>query len=174
MPRVHSLGAVFTAGHSEKEDPRVTERKENVHDQVSNLDLEEKAMHHREMTRTRLSGEKEKEKARRARKESKERLLSKECLHGRAKAKVMANSREESKTFNNNLHKQMLHSSHHRAQCLPQTNKKLPMPKRAGVGVKHIGQTTGHGIHTPTTVDMKEITPKVIGTIGRTLLPVRN
>ena len=48
------------------------------------------------------------------------------------------------------------------------------MPKRAGVGMKHIGQMTGHGIHITTMVVMKEITPKVIGTIGRILFPVWN
>ena len=64
MPRVYTLGAVLPAGHSRKVDPRVMERKENVHDQVSNLGLAEKAMlQHRKMTRTRLFGEKEKVKA---------------------------------------------------------------------------------------------------------------
>ena len=90
----------------------------------------------RGMTRTRLFGEKEKEKARRARrenKENKERILSKESPHGRVKAKVMASSKEKNKTFNNNLHKQMLHSNHHQAQSLPGKNKTLPKPKRDGV-----------------------------------------
>ena len=97
-----------------KENPRVMERKENDHDQVSSLGLAEKAMlHHKKMTRTRLFGDKGKGKGKRARKENSVRILSKECLHGRAKARVMANPREESKTFNNNLHKHMMHSSHH-------------------------------------------------------------
>ena len=55
---------------------------------------------------TQLSGEKE--KAKRARKERKKRILSKECLHGREKAKEMARTKEENHfNNNNNLHKQM-------------------------------------------------------------------
>ena len=52
----------------------------------------------------------EKEKAKRARKERKKRILSKECLHGREKAKEMARTKEENHFNNNNnhnLHKQM-------------------------------------------------------------------
>ena len=132
-------------------------------------------LRHRKMTRTRLFGEKEKARARKERKVNMARILSKECL-GRAKAKEMANPKEASnKVFHSNSHKQMLHSSHPpQARCLLRTNRKLPMPKRAGVGTKHIGQMTGHGIHITTMVVMKENTPKVIGTIGLILLPVRN
>ena len=178
-PRVVTLGAVLPAGHLRKEGPRVTERKEKDHDQVSNLGLAEKAMlRHKKMTRTRLFGEKEKARARKERKENmaKVRILSKECLHGMEKEKEMASSKEaSSKVFHSNSHKQMLHSSHPpRARCLLRTNRKLPMPKRAGVGTKHIGQMTGHGTHITTMVVMKENTPKVIGTIGLILLPVRN
>ena len=178
-PRVLTLGAVLPAGHLRKGGPRVTERKEKDDDQVSNLGLAEKAMLQRKkMTRTRLFGEKERARARKERKESmaKVRILSKECLHGMGKAKEMANSKEESsKVFHSNRHKQMLHSSHHpQALRLPRTNRKLPMPKRAGVGTTHIGQMNGHGTHTPPIVVMKENTPKVIGTSGLILLPVRN
>ena len=42
MLRVHTLSVVFTAGHSEKEDPRVMARKANVHDQVFDLGLKGK------------------------------------------------------------------------------------------------------------------------------------
>ena len=135
-------------------------------------------LRHRKMTRTRLFGEKEKARARKERKENlaKERILSKECLHGKEKEKEMAIPKEvNNKVFHSNNHKQMLHSSHPpQVRCLLRTNRKLPMPKRAGVGTKHIGQMTGHGIHITTMVVMKEITPKVIGTIGLILLPVRN
>jgi len=38
----------------------------------------------------------------------------------------------------------------------------------------HIGQMTGQVMVMNPTMDMMEITPKVIGTIGRTLLTLRN
>ena len=56
---------------------------------------------------------------------------------------------------------------------MPLKNKKQPMPKKAGVTtMTHTGQMTGQVMNP--TMDMTEITPKVIGTIGRTLLPLRN
>jgi hypothetical protein len=57
-------------------------------------------------SKTRLT-DGEKEEARRARKEWKERMFSKECLQGRAKAKEMERTREENRSNNNSLHKQM-------------------------------------------------------------------
>ena len=52
-------------------------------------------------------------------------------------------------------------------------NKKQPMPKKAGVmTMTHTGQMTGQVMNP--TMDMMEITPKVIGTIGHILLPLRN
>ena len=56
-------------------------------------------------SKTHLSGEEE--KAKRARKEWKERILSNECLLGKEKAKEMARTKEENHFNNNNLHKQM-------------------------------------------------------------------
>ena len=47
------------------------------------------------------------------------------------------------------------------------------MPKKAGVMIiTHTGQMTGQVMNP--TMDMMETTPKVIGTIGLTLLPLRN
>ena len=47
------------------------------------------------------------------------------------------------------------------------------MPKKAGVmTMTHTGQMTGQVMNP--TMDMMEITPKVIGTIGHILLPLRN
>ena len=52
-------------------------------------------------------------------------------------------------------------------------NQKLPKPKKAGVmTMTPIGQLTGQ--HGNRITDMMEITPKVIGTIGLILLPLRN
>ena len=52
-------------------------------------------------------------------------------------------------------------------------NRKQPMPKKAGVTtMTHIGQMTGQVMNP--TMDIMEITLKVIGTIGLTLLPLRN
>ena len=48
-----------------------------------------------------------------------------------------------------------------------------PMPKKAGVmTMTPTGQMTGQVMNP--TMDMMEITPKVIGTIGHILLPLRN
>ena len=47
------------------------------------------------------------------------------------------------------------------------------MPKKAGVMTKtHIGQMTGQDMNP--IMDMMEITPEVIGTIGLILLSLRN
>ena len=55
----------------------------------------------------------------------------------------------------------------------PPKNKKLPIPKKAGVmTMTPIGQMTGQDMNP--TMDMMEITPKVIGTIGLILFPLRN
>ena len=52
-------------------------------------------------------------------------------------------------------------------------NQKQPMPKKAGVmTMTPIGQMTGQVMNP--TMDTMEITPKVIGTIDLTLLPLRN
>ena len=84
-------------------------------------------LRHKKMTRTRLFGEKEKARARKERKENlaKERILSKECLHGKEKEKEMAILKEVSnKVFHSNNSKQMLHSSHPpQARCLLRTNR---------------------------------------------------
>ena len=55
----------------------------------------------------------------------------------------------------------------------PLKNKRQPMPKKAGVmTMTPTGQMTGEDMNP--IMDMTEITPKVIGTIGLTLLPLRN
>ena len=47
------------------------------------------------------------------------------------------------------------------------------MPKKAGVmTMTHIGQMTGQVMNP--TMDTMETSPKVLGTIGLTLLPLRN
>ena len=61
-------------------------------------------------------------------------------------------------------------SLQHLARHKPLKNKKQPMPKKAGVmTMTPIGQMTGQVMN-----PIMEITPKVIGTIGLTLLPLRN
>ena len=75
------------------------------------------------------------------------------------------------------LHKQMQpnhqHQVHLNRKC--KKNNKQPMPKKAGVMIMtHIGQMTGQVMVMNPTMDMMEITPKVIGTIGLILLPLRN
>ena len=66
MPRVHTLGADYTADRSRKVNQRVMVRKENVQDPASVRGQKAKAMQRMKMTNpTQLSGEKEnsKEKA---------------------------------------------------------------------------------------------------------------
>ena len=72
VPRVHTLGADYTADRSRKVNQRVLVRKENAQDPASVRGQKAKAMQRMKMTNpTQLSGEKEnsKEKAKRARKE---------------------------------------------------------------------------------------------------------
>ena len=59
------------------------------------------------------------------------------------------------------------------ASQAPEKTRKHPMPKKAGVmTMTPTGQMTGQVMNP--TMDTMEITPKVIGTIGLTLLPLRN
>ena len=119
--------------------------------------------------KTRLSGEKAKEKAKRATKEWKARILSKECLHGRAKAREMEKAKEGNHFNNDSHHKQALHRQHLLVRHKPPKNKKQPMLKKAGVmTMTPTGQMTGQDMNP--TMDTMEITPKVIGTIGLALL----
>ena len=111
-PRVHTLSAASTAGPSRKVNQKVTVRKEEKdQDPASARGQKVKVLQHGKMTsKTQLSGEKAraKEKVRKERKEWwKERILSKECLHGREKEKVMRRTKEETIHFCHNLHKQM-------------------------------------------------------------------
>ena len=145
-------------------------------DPASARGQKEKVMQHGKMTsKTQLSGGKAKEKAKRARKEWKVRILSKECLHGRARAKEMERAKEVNHFNNNSLHKQTLHRQHLLVPHKPPKNKKQPMPKKAGVMIMTpTGQMTGQDMNPIMDTATMEITPKVIGTIGLTLLPLRN
>ena len=71
MLRVHTPSAVFTAGPSRTVNQKVMERKEEKdQDPASARGQKAKVMQHGKMTsKTQLSGEKAKEKAKRARKE---------------------------------------------------------------------------------------------------------
>ena len=61
----------------------------------------------------------------------------------------------------------------HLALHKPPNNKKLPKPKKAGVmTMTPTGQMTGQ--HGNPTMDTMEITFKMIGTVGLTMLPLRN
>ena len=81
---------------------------------------------------------------------------------------------KEVNNFNNkSLHKQTLHRQHLLVLHKPPKNKKQPMPKKAGVmNMTPTGQMTGQDMNP--IMDTMEITPKVIGKIGLTLLPLRN
>ena len=106
--------------------------------------------------------------------ERNERILSKECLNGRAREKETAKTKEENSS-NSNLHKQiqMSLSKQHLAQHKPLKKKKMPKPKKAGVTTTTpIGQMTGQ--HGNPTLDMMEITPKMTGTVDLILLPLSN
>ena len=86
----------------------------------------------------------------------------------------MERAKEVNHLNNNSLHKQTLHRQHLLVPHNPPKNKKQPMPKEAGViTMTPTGQMTGQDMN-PINMDTMEITPKVIGTIGLTLLPLRN
>ena len=83
----------------------------------------------------------------------------------------MEKAKEVNHFNSNSLHKQTSHKQHLLVPHKPPKNKKQPMPKKPGVvTMTPIGQMTGQDMNP--IMDIMEITHKVIGTIGLTLLPL--
>ena len=162
--------ADYTADRSRKENRRVMERKANVQESASVRGQKEKATQHgSDQQDTAFCG---KGKGKKGQKEMKGKDSFKGIPSWKGKGKG------DGKNKGGKQFQQQPPQANFAQQATPSTsqaptNKRLPRPKKAGVTIMTpTGQMTGQ--HGNPTMDLMEITPKVTGTVGHTMLPLRN